>query len=294
MIDDNIVLPYRIDTLTAHGRVVRLGSVIDEIIKSHHYPEPVSRLLGEAIVLAVLVGSSLKFEGRFVLQTKTKGPVSLLIIDLKTNGAIRGYATLNTERYHLLGKNPSQRAMLGKGHIAFTVDQGENMENYQGIVPLDKDLHTAAHLYFAQSEQIKTTLKLVAQPNADNIWRAGGIMIQQTAQNLDQPTQTMATDDWYRLTALLETLHDDELLDEHLSASHLAYRLYHEDGVRIFNPIPIHFSCPCSRERITTFLQGLDSDDINAMQKEGQIQVDCQFCNTRYHFDSQSYITSIG
>ena len=180
---DNISLPYKIENVSAHGRVVRLGSVINEIITRHDYPEAVSALLGEAVVLTAMLASSMKFEA-----------------------------------FAALGESPSQQDMLGTGHIAFTVDQGTDMENYQGIVPLEDNLLAAALAYFDGSEQVLTHLKLTAmplfRPGGDMEWRAGGIMIQQTAlQGGSDTSRTSTQDDWVRMQTLMETTGPDELLD---------------------------------------------------------------------------------
>ena len=160
---DNIALPYKIEGLDVQGRVVRLGGEIDTILSRHDYPEPVARLLAQAMVLTVMLGSSLKFEGRFVVQTQSDGPVPMLICDMQTSGQIRAYAKIDRDKLAMYGKNPSQQVLMGKGHIAFTVDQGADMENYQGVVPLEGSLTDAAHVYFEQSEQIETRLKLAAE-----------------------------------------------------------------------------------------------------------------------------------
>lgn len=178
---DNISLPYKIENVSAHGRVVRLGSVINEILSRHDYPEAVSALLGEAVVLTAMLASSMKFEGRFVIQTQSDGPVSMLVCDARSDGSLRGYAKLDQEAFAALGESPTQQDMLGTGHIAFTIDQGPDMERYQGIVPLEDNLLSAALAYFDGSEQVQTHLKLTAmplfRPGGDMEWRAGGIMI---------------------------------------------------------------------------------------------------------------------
>ncbi len=199
---DNIAFAYRIEGLDAQGRVVRLGHELNTILSRHEYPEVVARLLGEALVLTTMLGSALKFEGRFVLQTQSDGPVPMLICDVQSSGDMRAYAKIDHEKLSLYGKNPSQSVLLGKGHIAFTVDQGADMENYQGVVPLEGDLTQAAHYYFEQSEQIETRLRLAAGlvdlSDGHKVWRAGGILLQKTASeggqrfddNTDAPAQS--------------------------------------------------------------------------------------------------------
>ncbi|MEC7552936.1 MAG: Hsp33 family molecular chaperone [Pseudomonadota bacterium] len=289
---DNISLPYKIENVSAHGRVVRLGSVINEILSRHDYPEPVSALLGEAVVLTAMMASILKFEGRFVIQTQSDGPVSMLVCDARADGSLRGYAKLDEEAFAALGDSPTQQDMLGAGHIAFTVDQGADMERYQGIVPLEDNLLTAALTYFSGSEQVQTHVKLTAmplfRPGGDMEWRAGGIMIQQTAlQGGSDTGRTSTHDDWVRMQTLMETTKPDELLDPELSPEQLVYRLYNEDGVRVFDVKDFSFNCGCSRTRIQNMLNSFPEEDILSMQEDGHVTVTCEFCSEVYQFDAQ-------
>ena len=304
---DNIAMPYRIEGLDAQGRVVRLGHELDTILTRHDYPEPVAKLLGEALVLTTMLGSALKFDGRFVLQTQSDGPVPMLICDVQTSGDMRAYAKIDYEKLSLYGKNPSQSVLLGKGHIAFTVDQGADMENYQGVVPLDGDLTQAAHYYFEQSEQIETRLRLAADlvdlSDGHKVWRGGGILLQKTAReggqrfddNIDAAENAFqnscSSDDWLRLTSLLETTEESELLDADLAGEILAYRLFNEDGVRVFETAPLRFSCRCSRARIENIITTFSDEELHDMLEDGMIKVVCEFCNEKFAFDPSDFAT---
>ena len=239
-----------------------------------------------------MLASSMKFEGRFVIQTQSDGPVSMLVCDARSDGSLRGYAKLDKEAFAALGESPTQQDMLGTGHIAFTIDQGPDMERYQGIVPLEDNLLSAALAYFDGSEQVQTHLKLTAmplfRPGGDMEWRAGGIMIQQTAlQGGSDMGRTSTHDDWVRMQTLMETTEPDELLDPELSPEQLVYRLYNEDGVRVFDVKDFSFNCGCSRTRIENMLNSFPEEDILSMQEEGQVTVTCEFCNEIYQFDAQ-------
>src|SRR5437899_3809870 len=142
---DDLVQPFRIDPFALRGRLVRLGPTVDRILSQHDYPEPVAAILGEAIALAVVLAGALKYDGIFTLQTKSDGPVRLIVADVSTEGAVRGYAQYDPERLDQAapvqsladpGISPSVPELIGKGYIAFTVDQGEDTERYQGIVEL--------------------------------------------------------------------------------------------------------------------------------------------------------------
>lgn len=290
------VLPFRIEGHNVNGRVVKLNALASEVLNRHDYPEAVNRLLGEALVLAAMLGSMLKFDGRFILQMQGDGPVSMLMADYASGGALRGFAQFDADALHeALRQDATPMALLGeKSHMAFTVDQGADMERYQGIVPLAGDtLAEAALGYFERSEQIGTVLKLAAAPlllaGGATEWRAGGIVIQQTAATggIDVPPEgdpEHVDEDWNRLTILLQTTQDSELLDADIDAETLAFRLFHEDGVRVFEPRALSFACPCTRERVANMLRGLPEGDRSDMQAQENIEVRCEFCNENYVF----------
>src|SRR5437764_7143309 len=180
---DDAVLPFEVAALDLRGRLTRLGPALDEILNQHDYPPAVGKLLGEAIVLTTLLGSSLKFDGRFILQTKTDGPVSFLIVDFQAPDRLRAYARYDSSR---LKEGQNSGALLGKGHLAMTIDQGPDMSRYQGLVALEGgNLEDAAHEYFLRSEQIPTRVRLAvaeeyraASSGASYRWRAGGMLLQ--------------------------------------------------------------------------------------------------------------------
>src|SRR5256714_2840652 len=185
---DDTTQPFEVAPLDLRGRVVRLGPTVDTILTGHDYPEPVAKLLGEAIVLGVLLGSALKFEGRFILQTKTDGPVRMLVVDFMTPDKVRACARFDKDRVAeaMAAGNTDAGALLGRGHLAMTIDQGPDMNRYQGLVALEGgNLEDAAHEYFRRSEQIPTRVRLAVaeelragREGARHRWRAGGILLQ--------------------------------------------------------------------------------------------------------------------
>src|SRR6187551_1533485 len=179
---DEAVLPFEVTSLDLRGRLTRLGPALDDILTRHDYPTPVGKLLGEAIVLATLLGSALKFDGRFILQTQTDGPVSFLIVDFQLPDRLRAYARFDAKR---LKDGQDSGQLLGKGHLAMTIDQGADMSRYQGLVALDGgNLEDAAHEYFLRSEQIPTRVRLAVgeewrtSDGGKHRWRAGGVLLQ--------------------------------------------------------------------------------------------------------------------
>jgi molecular chaperone Hsp33 len=291
---DDIVQPFQLDPFALRGRLVRLGPTVDRILAQHDYPEPVATLLGEAITLAVLLAGALKYDGVFTLQTKGDGPVRFLVADVKTDGAVRGYAQYDDQRLGEIvpgsgpgGGNAPVPDLLGKGYIAFTVDQGDDTERYQGIVEIIGDtLAECAQHYFRQSEQLQAGLKLaVARAGADHAWRAGGLMLQRVPPEGGlAPIGDDVEDAWRRVMVLMSSTTPDELVAPDLPPRRLLWRLFHEEGVRVFDTHAVEARCRCSRERIARILLSFPADDIEDMQKDPVTTVTCEFCNTSYDF----------
>src|SRR4029079_13940210 len=244
---DDTILPFQVEALDLRGRVVRFGPAIDTILSRPNYPVPVAKLLGEAIVLTVLLGSTLKFEGRFILQTQSDGPVRMLVIDYTTPGKVRACARFDAARVAaaIASGVADPGALLGHGHLAMTIDQGPDTARCQGIVALEgKDLEQAAHEYFLRSEQIPTRVRLAvgedlrAGPDgARHRWRAGGLLLQFLPASPDRARppdldpgdvpegmefQAQPEDDaWVEGRSLVATVEDLELLDPDISAEQL-------------------------------------------------------------------------
>jgi len=306
---DDAVIPFEVSALDLRGRLTRLGPALDELLVRHDYPAPVAKLLGEAIVLTCLLGSSLKFEGRFILQTQTDGPVRMLIVDFVTPDRVRACARFDRARVDdaVTAGQASSGALLGTGHLAMTIDRGPDMNRYQGLVALaGGSLEDAAHEYFLRSEQIPTRVRLAVaeelRPGAEggHHWRAGGILLQflpKAAERMRQADldpgdapegvekHAVAEDDaWVEGRALMETVEAIELIDPAVSSEALLYRLFHERGVRVFNSVPLRAQCSCSRDNVAGMLRSFSQDDRDHMVQDGKIQVTCEFCNTSYDF----------
>jgi molecular chaperone Hsp33 len=292
---DDLIQPFRIDPFALRGRLVRLGATVDRILSQHNYPEPVAAILGEAITLAIVLAGALKYEGIFTLQTKTDGPVRLIVADVSSDGAVRGYAQYDKARLAALGPqnlgdaggNPSVPELMGKGYIAFTVDQGEDTERYQGIVELiGANLAQCAQHYFRQSEQIQAGIKLAAaRSGAGGAWRAGGLMLQRVPPEGGYAVIADDVEDgWRRAMVLMSTATTAELVDPELSPHRLLFRLFHDEGVRVFDTHPVEARCRCSRERIGRILRSFPAQDIEEMRQDEVTTVTCEFCNTRYDF----------
>jgi molecular chaperone Hsp33 len=304
---DDMILPFEVAALDLRGRVVRLGPALDDILTAHAYPAPISKLLGEAIVLTVLLGSSLKFDGRFILQTKTDGPVRMLVVDYRSPGRVRACAQFDSAA--IAGSaSKSAGELLGRGHLAMTIDQGPEMSRYQGLVALKGgNLEDAAHEYFLRSEQIPTRVRLAVAEELSagaggprHRWRAGGMLLQflpKKAERMRGPDLDpgdapagLARHDvpedaaWVEGRSLIATVEDIELIDPSLSSERLLYRLFHEHGVRVFRSAEVEAKCSCSRDSVTNMLKSFTQADRDEMVQDGVISVTCEFCNSKYVF----------
>jgi molecular chaperone Hsp33 len=314
---DDTIMPFAVKTLDLRGRIVRLGPAVDTILGSHDYPTPVAKLLGEAIVLTVMLGSALKIEGRFILQTQSDGPVRMLVVDFTSPGNVRACARFDAERVAkaIADDAASPGQLLGHGHLAMTIDQGPEMSRYQGLVALEGgNLEQAAHEYFLRSEQIPTRVRLrVAEEfrSGENgprrHWRAGGILLQflpaapERARVADLPPgdappgtvphELPEDDAWVEGRALIDTVDDLELLDPDLSSERLAYRLFHERGVHVFRAAPVNAQCSCSRDSVEAMLKSFPQEDRDDMVENGRITVTCEFCSSSYEFAPQDIVS---
>jgi molecular chaperone Hsp33 len=306
---DDAVLPFEVAPLDLCGRVVRLGPALDDILSRHAYPAAISKLLGEAIVLTVLLGSALKFEGRFILQTKTDGPVRMLVADYRSPGRVRACAQFDPAA--IGGTQATSAELLGRGHLAMTIDRGQAMNRYQGVVALaGGNLEDAAHEYFLRSEQIPTRVRLAVAEELSasaggmrHRWRAGGMLLQflpREAERMRGPdldpgdapegwAPEVAEDDvwdeaWIEGRSLIATVEDIELIDPELSSERLLYRLFHEHGVRVFRTSDVEAKCSCSRDGVSNMLKSFSQDERGHMVQDGVISVTCEFCNSKYVF----------
>jgi molecular chaperone Hsp33 len=276
-----------------------MGPAISSILGKHAYPEAVSALLGEAMTLTTMLGAALKFDGKFILQTSSQGPVNFLVAHYYAPGNIRGYASFDESAFDASSAEVSSagQGLLGDGHLAMTIDQGPEMERYQGIVPLEGgSLSETADLYFRQSEQLPTFIKIAIARHYEGgrddrpgswSWRAGGLMVQKlTGEGGAARSNGHDLEDaWTRAQLLAATVEDHELLDPLLAPERLLYRLFHEEQVRALETRPISAFCQCSRERVEQMLASFSRGEIEDMIEGGRVQVTCQFCNAHYAFE---------
>ena len=292
----DFIQPFRIEGGEVRGRLVRLSEVTREILGRHDYPRPVASLLAEALALTAALAAALKYEGIFTFQLKGDGPVRLLVADIATGGALRGYAQFDAQ--HLATREFGAPrlgvpALLGTGYLALTVDQGPDTERYQGIVDLaGETLADCARHYFERSEQIDTQFRVAAsespagEAGRTSGWTASALMIQRMPQAtaLDDSWRD-SLEDWRRARALAGTLSDGELLDPALPPGDLLLRLFHEDGIRAYPAQALRFGCRCSAARAEWVVRSIPEEERGELKIAGRIVVTCEFCGRAYEFD---------
>ena len=306
---DDTVLPFQLDRSDIRGRVARLDGVLSGILKQHNYPPAVEALVAEMALLTALIGQTIKLRWKLSLQVQTKGAVRMIATDFYAPEAegeparIRAYASFDPER---VTDGPAM-SQIGEGYFAILMDQGQGMQPYQGITPLTGGtLASCAEAYFAQSEQLPTKFALSfgqsTEPGVAQHWRAGGIMVQHMPKaspfatdggsgegGLLHPEDLLNEDEgehWNRVNFHLATVEDMELIGPSLPATDLLFRLFHEEGPRVFDALPVRFGCTCSEDRVRQSLSIYSAKDIATMTTdEGRVTADCQFCGAHYDLD---------
>jgi molecular chaperone Hsp33 len=289
----DFILPFDLPKAGVRGRLVRLDASSGRALSAHTLPEDAARVVGEGLALSAILGSALKLDGRLTLQTKTDGPLDLVTVDYygaeeeKSRG-VRAFGRLDHDRFAARTEK-SFATLAGEGAMAITIEPRVGGQTYQGITPLSADgIAASAETYFLQSEQLPTAIKLAAAPlfvagDKAPHWRGGGIMLQVTPDSsLETSPETAKTsDDWERLSLLLRTVEDIELVDTALAPETLFWRLFHEDEVRVHPPEPIAFRCDCDGTRITRILKGYTPQEREGLaDPDGIIRASCEFCGT--------------
>ncbi len=287
---EDAVIPFLVKNSDVRGRIAKIGPTINHILTRHDYPEAVSQLLGELLIIASLLGTMMKREGLITIQASGDGPVDMLVADCTYDGKLRGYANIKKDAGDF-PENPSLKDIMGKGYLAITMDYLTQDQRYQGIVELaETSLNDSLVTYFKTSEQIETYLQLglskrpASKKKRKKEWYGGGIIIQRIPEEggtkEDQSKlEGLREEQWERVKIYVNSVKTDELTDPELSSNQLLYRLFHEEGVWIHEPTKLAHFCRCSRERIESILSTMSDDDLKDMQEEGTIKVTCQFCN---------------
>jgi molecular chaperone Hsp33 len=286
------VQPFHLHLRPVRGRLVRLGALAEALLGRHAAQHPaVLALMGEAMALTAALATALKFRGSFSLQAKGDGAVPMLLADCTEAGALRGYARAEPEKLAALlagAEAPSAAALLGSGYLAFTCDQGPEMDRYQGIVSIEgTTLAEMTGVYFRTSEQLQSQVHL-ACARGDAGWRASALVIERVAGEggVDPHSDAEELDDaWRTAQALAGTITAEELLDDGLSGERLLHRLFHAEGLAMDRPRALSYGCRCSRARLAQVLEGFPPDDLDHMAEDGAITMTCEFCNLDFRFE---------
>lgn len=291
---DNCV-SFFIENGVYQGRFIRLNEVVNTIVGKHCYPRPVAAVVAESTVLAAMLASQLKYEGLFTLQIQSNGVVSLVVVDVTSEGKIRACARYDETRLEqsqklrkTTGKIEAAPHLLGGGHLAFTVDQGPDTELYQGIVDLQgKNLTECALRYFKQSEQIDTDLKLFlkAPEGESSSWLAAGIMLQKMPAKGNALSPEEQAETWNEAKVFMESLSENEVFDAALSSPEILNRLFHGSRLQISGSREYRFGCRCSREKLLQTLRTFSEDDVSSMIEDNKITATCNFCSEKYVYE---------
>lgn len=288
----DVICPFLIDSGLSRGQAVRLTSSLDTIISQHNYPEPIGILMAQAAVLTALLASTIKFDGVFTLQIQGQGPVSVLAVDITTDGSIRGYARFDAAAVEKAQKAVTEenaapvQAFFDNGTLSFNVETKD--QSYQGIVALDQPTLAECVLeYFKQSEQIQTALKIAVSTPAQTGkgWTGAAVMLQRMPMDRQiarELKETEIEDLWNTAVVLLHSATQKELLDTDLALEKLLYRLYHLNNLHFFIQKAIKFGCRCSKDKVIEMLRRFPEQDRKEMAVDGKIKVDCQFCGKSY------------
>ena len=252
------------------GEIVHLDATWQAVLERRQYPPRVREVLGELMAAAALLTSTLKFDGRLIMQIQGKGPVSLLVVECTSDRTMRAIAQWQGEI-----PDAPLAALVGDGRLAVTIDPLKGKERYQAIVALEGlTVAEAFENYFARSEQLATRLWLASDPR-----QAAGMLLQRLPE-----AEPSDDDAWMRAVHLGSTITREELLA--LPVREIVHRLYHEEDIRLFSRMPVSFRCSCSRERVEAVLRMLGRDEIySILEEQGSVSVDCEFCGNRYEFD---------
>ena len=270
MITGDSLQRFIFENAPIRGEIVHLDATWQAVLERRQYPPRVREVLGELMAAAALLTSTLKFDGRLIMQIQGKGPVSLLVVECTSDRTMRAIAQWQGEI-----PDAPLAALVGDGRLAVTIDPLKGKERYQAIVALEGlTVAEAFENYFARSEQLATRLWLASDPR-----QAAGMLLQRLPE-----AEPSDDDAWMRAVHLGSTITRDELLA--LPVREIVHRLYHEEDIRLFSRMPVSFRCSCSRERVEAVLRMLGRDEIySILEEQGSVSVDCEFCGNRYEFD---------
>lgn len=290
---NDFVQPFQVESMAAQGRLVRLGPALQRILSAHQYPSIVAKHLGELVVVGAILSGTLKRKGVLTVQAIGEGAIRLLVVDVTQDGNVRGYARFDESGVAALVAQQQDELplseLLPSGRLVFNLKYSDSSSPYQGIVPLEgTSLAESARAYFLQSVQSETAFKITVALD-EGVWSGGGLMVQRLAKKgfQFQSGENGILDHneaWNRAVIMMESCTDIELLNQNVSPTDLLFRLFHQDGVRVFPIEALQMLCRCSKGRVEEVLGSFPKNEIEEMKIDGQVLVNCEFCNETYRF----------
>ena len=286
---NNNVIPFQLGNNSVRGNIVRLQTVVSEIVKRHEYPTNVESLFADTLTITACLGSRMKHDGVFTIQAKGTGDVHTLFSDITSDGFLRGYVGLNAG---FKSTESNLNSLMGSGHISFTLDQGKHTKRYQGIVSLEESsMSKTTELYFNNSEQLETKFLTfnyfdIEKNNRKNLFSAGLIMLQKMPfkNSFDEESNEEI---WQNSLNFLSTLGKEEFLSTNLTSEEILYRLFNELEITVYDEIIIQDQCRCSEEKIKFAIKNLSKKELRDIADEnGNVKVVCEFCKTERIFPS--------
>ncbi len=265
---------FLLEDLDIRGALVQLGPAWHQLQAVRDYEAPVRRLLGELAAVTSVIGSNLKLPGRLSFHLRGKGAVRLLVMECDERLRLRGLAQTDAA----VSPQPtfSDRDLLGDGQLVLTLQSNASERPYQSYVPLEGETIAAIfEHYLAQSEQAPARLWLAADERT-----ACALFLQKLPDT--RGADSRDADGWNRVQHLAATVRPDELA---LPPAMLLTRLFPEETVRLFDPLPVSYHCPRDEEKVIEMLRTLGRDEVEAALTEtGAISIHDDICNHEYRF----------
>ncbi len=260
------------DNTDIRGEIVRLHTSVQQCVQGKGYPDAVSALLGQFLAASALLSTTIKFDGRLVIQARSEGEIAVIMGECSSAGELRGIA-----RYAQPPVSDRFDALLTNGTLVITIDTRKG-EPYQGIVALEgESLAQCLQAYFTQSEQLGSVFYFAGDRES-----VVGLMLQQLPAQVEKDPDARRAH-WEHCATLARTITDEELLQ--LSNADILHRLYHQEPLRVFPPRALRFACSCSRERTARALSAMGRQEIEEIIAErGGVEISCEFCGTEYNF----------
>ena len=286
---NNHVIPFQLGNNKVRGNIVRLQTVVSEIIKRHKYPANVESIFADTLTITACLGCKMKHDGVFTIQAKGTGDVNTLFSDISSDGSLRGYVGFSSDFTNI---QSNLKSLMGSGHVSFTLDQGKYSKRYQGIVSLEEEsMSTLAELYFNNSEQLETKFFTfnyydLEKSNRKKLFSAGLIMLQKMPYK-NSFNEEINEEFWQNSLNFLSTLGKEEFLSTNLTSEEILYRLFNELEIIVYDKIIIKDQCSCSEEKIELIIKNLSKKELEEIaDQNGNVRVVCEFCKTERIYSS--------